>query len=116
MAFEQNDCFGELGLSLKLCVLNECKICERQFRCVCVLVRATKRKQNKNKNKNEQRPHTHSVTNNQYSDFGGCTRGLCMCVLSAMIFGVDLAATVLAAAAATTAAVRLVYCYSKTKR
>lgn len=29
MAFEQNDCFRELGLSLKLCVLNECKICEK---------------------------------------------------------------------------------------
>lgn len=31
MVFEQNDCFGELGLSVKLCVPNECKICERQF-------------------------------------------------------------------------------------
>lgn len=28
---KQNDCFRELGLSVKLCVPNECKICERQF-------------------------------------------------------------------------------------
>lgn len=83
MVFEQNDCFGELGLSLKLCVPNKCKICRKTIS-LCGWNGATKTTAAASAAEAAQ-----CVTNNQYSDFGNeatIESYVSMCLERATIF------------------------------